>query len=326
MIEPPKDRPPQGSPIVVESLPDGVRLVLRGVRFSGVLGECSLLVILTALALALTIHMLIAVHQSTFALEHCLYFVILAGFVLYASALIATIIGKTRSATIEATGDRLIVAIWGSSRNSWRHEQIRAIAAWKGLQIGDTAGKVWTFLTERNLDELIWVAEVIRRYLRLPENLPARPGELAVRYTGNFWDKPISGLLRVQPGIMSLRHSFSLKPHLRFRTGGIYPNSFHDALTLGESNVTCRISEGDSACLQIAPDNVHCRIDDKGRPELKVSLLGPVLHVRIFLEAGTTGKRKLTAAEKEFWLNIQCEDGEGLQRALGRFWGDRAQA
>jgi hypothetical protein len=121
--------------------------------------------------------------------------------------------------------------------------------------------------------------------------------------------------------MMTLRATVVRKPHLRFRTGVTYTNTIHDAVTLAEGDITCRIEADGSASLRIGPDGVKCRIRSDGTGELVISVFGPLLHVRLDLDAGVISKTQLLPAEQEFWLAIWCEDGLALQQALGRFWG-----
>jgi hypothetical protein len=325
MIEPLIDLPSRQRRIIVEPMADGVRLTLRGKRLAVVVWDRLLHIALSVAALCAAVFIVLAViHTSGFSsLKNFVWLLPLLATPFYAAGVMATMIKEMRSATIEVAAGQLSVAE-GKARFSWPCEQIVALSAWQGLHIAESNGNSHILLAERNLDELAYAVRLIRDHWEVPEWLPPQPRELPVHYRGNYWDQAMTGMLSVEPGLIQLRHSFSSKPHLRFRKGGAYVNSFHDAIALSEDNVACRIAEDGSACLRITCDQVKCNLVD-GRPELTVNLLGPLLQVRIRLESGTTGKRKLSAEEKDFWINISCDDGEALQRALGRFWGDREQ-
>jgi hypothetical protein len=229
---------------------------------------------------------------------------------------------KSLSATVLVSGEQLVVLAPGDQTHRWDRDALAAIAAWKGLQIAERSGKNTGLFLEWDMNELTWLAEVLRRVLQVPEEQPPGPGELAVAFSGTFWDEPTAGLLRVEQATLTLRHPFDREPFLSFRLGtGVRSWIAPNAVPLAETDIICRREEDGSACLRIAPTGATCYFRSTGQPEVRFSL-GPFLHESVALEAGTSPKRRTMAHGQDFQMTIRCADNEALPRALAQFWGN----
>jgi hypothetical protein len=200
---------------------------------------------------------------------------------------------------------------------------IVAIGAWEGLRVADKTGRITQLLEERSLPETESVAAALRSQLNVPDTLSPSQNEVAVTYVGTFWDSPVTALLSVRPGEMTLRHSLASKPHLRFRSGAVYPNTVHDAITLSEADARYGTGVDGRTYLDIAPRDVRCSMREDGSPKLDIGLVGN-WGVSIVLPLGISSVTSFAQPKPDFTLRLQCDDPEALPRALVRFWGGGA--
>jgi hypothetical protein len=322
MIEPILEKPPPASRIAIDQRGDCTVISLKGAPFAELWPDWLFLVLFITAGLGSAMFWLVSRVGEGPPSEAC-GFVILAGLWLFIALALGTrLYRRSRCAVFEITHERLTIAAPGVvffQRLRWRRDRLSAVAAWKGLQIADTSGAVTTLCPYHPLEELAWIAHLLRQLLNVREELPCLLGELPVHYTGSFWDEPVPGVLRVEAGRITLRHPLDPWPHLYFRSAGSarWPGS----IPLSESDFNCRVLEHGMMCLCIAPRDVHCRLDH-GRPQIRIGLLGWMLsEARISLDAGITAKRRLLAEDRDFHLTIWCQDSDALPRALARFWG-----
>jgi hypothetical protein len=52
-----------------------------------------------------------------------------------------------------------------------------------------------------------------------------------------------------------------------------------------------------------------------------VSLFGPLLRRNILLRPGCALRHQAGTIDREFRMTFWCNDAEGIQRAMARFWG-----
>jgi hypothetical protein len=229
---------------------------------------------------------------------------------------------NSRSASVTVGGKVLVILEprWvGSWRHIWNCADIQAIADWQGLQITERSGRTTRVLTHSTPAELMWLAEVLRRAVQVPEELPATEREVSVRYTGPFWPQSRVGFLLAEPGKLTLRHSFDRAPYLCFALKGalrewVAPN----AIPLEEHEITCRPQKDGGMALEIAPTEATCRMGKDGLPEIRFKLFGPILYESVSLDSRTTIE---IPHERPFQITIWSADEEALPRALAHFWG-----
>jgi hypothetical protein len=165
----------------------------------------------------------------------------------------------------------------------WPRSSISGIGAWKGLWVV-ALGKPYRLLTERNADELLWVAAVLRKALRVPEGRPETRDEIPVTFEDSIFKDPMPGFLRSRPGELRVRHVFALFPVYRFRAAKGRYVFWLQKVRSGKSSLvwpvdlTCRIEEGDGSALQITPSG------------------------------------------SSFRLTAWCDEAEALPKAVARFW------
>jgi hypothetical protein len=323
------ENPRPGSRIAIDQRGDCTVISLKGAAFAELWPDWLSALMAVALGLAFLFLMIAIIVKGASAGSLVWLFGFAAIGILFAFAPepMTKLYRQSRSAMFEISRDRLTVAAPGFvffQRLRWRRECVRAVAAWKGLQIADTNGAITTLCPYHSIKELDSLAALLQQILNVPEELPCRAGELSVRYAGSLWDEPVPGVLSVEPGRMSLRHPLDPEPYLRFRSAATSPWPIHSSILLSESDVNCRVLDDGTMCLRIAPRDARGRFD-RGEPQIRVGLLSALLSDgRLTFDAGTTPKRYfLFHEDTSFYLTIWCRDSEALPRALARFWGSQ---
>jgi hypothetical protein len=166
---------------------------------------------------------------------------------------------------------------------AWDRREVEAVGAWNGLWV-IVAGRSERFCSERDPDEVGWLAEVLQDVLGVAESARAGLEELQVVYRSLRFGVDIPGVLRTVPGKMTLVNGYTSRPVCHFKAsprGPLLPLQFP---LMG-------------ATLIVAPDDLSCRSDGAGG---------------FVLEVEPTGSR--------FPIVIWNADGDALPRALERFW------
>lgn len=327
MIGPVREKPLSNNRIAIDQRADCTAISLKRVALTELAPDWWLFACLAlGTGLAVVLLLIVGIAKGAGGGLMCFFgFVVVSMFSSFRPA--TKLYRQSRGAIFEISRDRF--SVWAPGfvffqRLCWRREYVRAVAAWKGLQIADTSGAITTVCPYHSLEQLDSLAVLLRQLLNVPEDLPCRAGGLSVRYTGTFWDEPVPGVLNVEPGRMSLRHPLDPQPHLYFRSAATSRSPLHFSVPLSESDVNCRVLEHGTICLRIAPRDARCRFDG-GQPQIRVGLLSLLLSdSRISLDPGTTPKSHfLRDEDTDFYVTIWCQDSEALPRALARFWGSQ---
>jgi hypothetical protein len=165
----------------------------------------------------------------------------------------------------------------------WPRSSISGIGAWKGLWVV-VRGTPYQLLTERNADELLWVAAVFRKALGVPERRPETLDEIRVTFEDSIFKDPMPGFLRSRPGELRVRHVFASYPIYRFCAAKGEYVFWPQNVSSGSSSLiwpvdlTCRIEDGEGSALQITPSG------------------------------------------SSFQLTAWCDEPDALPRAVARFW------
>jgi hypothetical protein len=187
------------------------------------------------------------------------------------------------SGSISVTGDLLTVRrrglLW-SRRWRWKRHELLAILPGGGLWIIDMGDRYYVF-SERDRDELTWVADLLSEAFDLDDGPPDSLPVLLLRR----WDER-PARLHAWTGRLALFSTDAPWPYFRFLT---VPTprflQWHKILAPGKP-------------FYLAPGDASCRIETDGAAKLQ-----------------------LTPSGTSFHLTLYCEDGDGLQQALARFWG-----
>jgi len=216
--------------------------------------------------------------------------------------------------------------VFRTTKHTWERAQLRTVGAWRGLHIqtrGESTKVV--LLKRRESAEQRYVAGLIRDILGILPQQTYGPSDLAVTYTGAFWDEPEEGVLHVEPGRMTLAHPMASKPHLKFMAGGGLFRCwwFNATIPLSPDDLLCRLETEGTCRLEIAPAQVLACKGSGGVPRIDLAPLGRVFTLSCDLH-GCQATRLPHRAE-ELRLILRCDDPEALPRAVARFWGNREE-
>lgn len=152
-------------------------------------------------------------------------------------------------------------------------------------------GLLETFFQGRDVEELRWLASLLRDALEVPADPPRLEGEIAVGYRLPAWPRERRGFVHVLPGEIRLRPRFVLALGLVIRPAGAVRENWTGVLldSLGAGS------------LAVQPEDVRWGIAEGGDQVLRIWL-----HEQ---EAG-----------EPVPLEIITEEVEPLRRGLVRFW------
>jgi hypothetical protein len=161
-------------------------------------------------------------------------------------------------------GNRLTIAVSRTLRpeyHEWGLNQIVLIRVYRGLSVV-TADHTARVLSEREPGEVNWIATLLQQAVVanqgvVPALVPKRPGELAVSFSRRPQLLPLAGFLRVRPGELAVRYGFLETPLYEFfaapawTAAVLWRSCVGRAYPLSAEDITCRIDDEGTACLQI---------------------------------------------------------------------------
>jgi hypothetical protein len=213
-------------------------------------------------------------------------FLVMLGIVLLACIYVIYLLQKAlRKPVITATKEELRLSYGGftfARGSRWPRSTIARIGAWQGLWVV-ARGKRNRLLAERNDEELLWVAAVLRQYLRVPKWMQEAVDEIPVTMEDSIFNAPTPGFLRSRPGELRVRHAFAAFPWYRFRAA---KGSYVSLVQIVRSGGISRLS----------PVDLTCRIESDG------------------------SALRITPSGSSFQLTARCKEPEALPKAVARFW------
>ncbi len=282
---------PRFSRAAVQQLPDGVRIVLPSPGVWGSRERNTILGLLVAVGMFTLFSGIAAGFTLSEVGERATLddFGALIGMSVYVFLGLAVLIGYLipagRSAELTTRGGRLTISVRGwfaAWASTWATGEILALGGYRGLWIVDGKGRR-QFLRERRDEELVWVAQLLRKAIGVGTCPPPGPGELAVVTSLRSLENQ-AGLLTVRPGRIVIRHGFCLPLDMR-----IEARRGSEWLRLS--------SVRPGSTVRIVAEDVVCSGSEDG------SVL------EVLLPGGARG------------LTVWCADPQGMPRTLARFWG-----
>jgi hypothetical protein len=230
-------------------------------------------------------------------------------------------LSRTRQVTVEVTSVNLSFGVPGlisRSNVTFPRNRVRAVAPWGKLYIALDEGQTEHFLRGWDWNDLQELSDVLCRTLSIPEHMPVGPDEIAVRFSGPFWPKPVPGVIHAEPERLTLRHSLVQTPFLivAARSSSVLGISLRRTVIRVDSDeVACKVDEAGAATLRIAPEGLKCLV---GFPDGT----GSLTRFGIPQVTGWPSQvRRLPKRKIDFIATIWCEDATKLTSALARFWG-----